>query len=57
MHITQRLIAEKGYSALAVEADWPDAHLQIQPRPKQAAVSLTFPKLTGKLPHCCPPAI
>src|SRR5829696_2433733 len=24
--ITQRLIAEKGFSAVAVEADWPDAY-------------------------------
>jgi erythromycin esterase-like protein len=24
--ITQRLIAEKGFQAVAVEADWPDAH-------------------------------
>jgi erythromycin esterase-like protein len=24
--ITERLIAEKGYTAVAVEADWPDAH-------------------------------
>ena len=24
--ITQRLIAEKGFTAVAVEADWPDAH-------------------------------
>lgn len=25
-HITQRLIAEKGFTAVAVEADWPDAY-------------------------------
>src|SRR5215216_4312037 len=24
--ITKRLIAEKGFTAVAVEADWPDAH-------------------------------
>src|SRR5918998_4253977 len=25
-HVTQRLIEEKGFSAVAVEADWPDAY-------------------------------
>jgi erythromycin esterase-like protein len=25
-HITQRLIEEKGFTAVAAEADWPDAH-------------------------------
>jgi len=25
-HITERLIAEKGFTAVAVEADWPDAY-------------------------------
>ena len=36
--ITQRLIREKGFAAIAVEADWPDAHrvhrlLPRRPRP------------------------
>jgi erythromycin esterase-like protein len=25
-HLTKRLIQEKGFTAVATEADWPDAH-------------------------------
>jgi len=36
--ITKRLIVEKGFQAVAAEADWPDAH-RVNPYPSEQARS------------------
>ena len=53
--ITRRLIQEKGFNAVAVEADWPDAYRvnrYVQGVSDDATALKPWPVLNGSLPGC-----